>query len=54
MFQAHKRKQTTPNDRKKMSVPAGKVTDSGMFKHYESAYLAWLKKQLQGRPLSYN
>ena len=46
MFQAYKRKQTTTNYRKKMNAPVGKATGSGIFKHQDSAYLAWLKKQL--------
>ena len=46
MFQAYKRKQTTTNYRKKMNAPAGKATGSGMFKHYDTRYMAWLKKQL--------
>ena len=46
MFQAYKRKQTTTNYRKKMNAPVGKATGSGIFKHQDSAYLAWLKRQL--------
>ena len=46
MFQAYKRKQTTTNYRKKMNATAGKATGSGMFKHYDTRYMAWLKKQL--------
>ena len=46
MFQAYKRKQTTTNYREKMNAPAGKATGSGMFKHYDTRYMAWLKKQL--------
>ena len=45
MFHAYKRKQTT-NYRKKMNAPVGKATGSGIFKHQDSAYLAWLKRQL--------
>ena len=29
-----------------MSAPAGKATGSGMFKHYDTRYMAWLKRQL--------
>ena len=46
MFQAYKRKQTTTNYRKKMHAPAGKATGSGMFKHYDTRYMTWLKRQL--------
>ena len=46
MFQAYKRKQTTTNYRKKMNAPLGKATGSGIFKHRDIAYLAWLKRQL--------
>ena len=46
MFHAYKRKQTTTNYRKNMNAPVGKATGSGIFKHQDSAYLAWLKKQL--------
>ena len=46
MFQAYKRKQTTTNYRKKMNAPSGKATGSGMFKHYDTRYMAWLKRQL--------
>ena len=46
MFHAYKRKQTTTNYRKNMNAPVGKATGSGIFKHQDSAYLAWLKRQL--------
>jgi hypothetical protein len=29
-----------------MNAPAGKATGSGTFKHYDTRYMAWLKKQL--------
>jgi hypothetical protein len=32
-----------------MSKPAGKPSGQGMFKHYDTNYLAWLKKQLDQR-----
>ena len=49
MFQAYKRKQTTTNYRKKMNAPSGKATGQGMFKHYDTRYMAWLKRQLDER-----
>ena len=53
MFQAYKRKQTTTNYRKKMNAPVGKATGSGIFKHQDSAYLAWLKRQLDEKETRY-
>ena len=63
MFQAHRKKQTTLNYRKQMNKPAGKQpshsegslgrspkpSGHGIFKHYDSAYLKWLKDQLDRR-----
>ena len=63
MFQAHRKKQTTQNYRKQMNKPAGKQpshsegslgrspkpSGHGIFKHYDSAYLKWLKDQLDRR-----
>jgi hypothetical protein len=48
MFQAHRKKQTTLNYRKQMSKPAN-GNNYGIFKHYDSAYLKWLKDQLDRR-----
>ena len=59
MFQAYKRKQTTSNYRKKMNAPSGKATGregsrgsaerQGIFKHYDTRYMVWLKRQLDER-----
>ena len=49
MFQAHRKKQTTLNYRKQMSKPTGKPSGQGMFKHYDTAYVKWLKDQLDRR-----
>ena len=49
MFQAYRKKQTTTNWRKQMSKPEGKPTGQGMFKHYDTRYMAWLKRQLDQR-----
>ena len=40
---------TTLNYRKQMSKPAGKPSGQGIFRHYDSAYLKWLKDQLDRR-----
>ena len=32
-----------------MSKPAGKPSGQGMFKHYDTAYVKWLKDQLDRR-----
>ena len=49
MFQAHRKKQTTLNYRKQMSKPTGKASGQGIFKHYDTAYVKWLKDQLDRR-----
>ena len=30
-----------------MNAPAGKATGSGMFKHYDTRYMAWLKETIR-------
>lgn len=44
-----KKKQTTTNYRKQMNKPEGKPSGQGMFKHYDTRYMAWLKRQLEER-----
>ena len=49
MFQAYKRKQTTTNWRKQMSKPEGKASGHGVFKHFDTRYMKWLKTKLDER-----
>ena len=37
------------NYRKQMSKPAGKASGQGMFKHYDTRYMKWLKDKLDER-----
>ena len=43
-----KKKQTSTNDRKHMSKPAS-GNNYGIFKHYDSRYMKWLKTKLDER-----
>ena len=43
-----KKKQTSTNDRKQMSKPAS-GNNYGIFKHYDSRYMKYLKEQLDRR-----
>ena len=45
----YRKKQVPMKYRQKMNMLTGKATGSGMFKHQDTAYLAWLKKQLDER-----
>ena len=45
----YRKKQVPMKYRQKMKMLTGKATGSGMFKHQDTAYLAWLKKQLDER-----
>ena len=49
MFQAYRKKQTTTNWRKQMTRPEGKPSGQGMFKHYDTRYMKWLKDKLDRR-----
>ena len=37
------------NYRKQMGKPAGKASGPGMFKHYDTRYMKWLKDKLDER-----
>ena len=45
----YRKKQVPMKYRKQMNMLTGKATGSGMFKQQDTAYLAWLKKQLDER-----
>ena len=48
MFQAYRKKQTTTNYKEKMSKPAT-GNNYGIFKHYDTRYMKWLKHKLDER-----
>lgn len=48
MFQVHNKKQTTTNWKKQINKPAS-GNNYGIFKHQDTKYIAWLKKQLNNR-----
>ena len=50
IFQTYKRKQTTTNFREKMNKPAS-GNNYGIFKHHDTKYIMWLKKQLDQREI---
>ena len=41
-----KKKQIPMKYRKQMSAMSGKASGSGMFKHQDTAYVKWMKDQL--------
>ena len=43
----YNKKQVPMKYRKQMHMLTGKATGSGMFKHQDTAYLAWLKKTIR-------
>ena len=45
----YRKKQVPMKYKKQMNMLTGKATGSGMFKQQDTAYLAWLKKQLDER-----
>jgi hypothetical protein len=49
MFQAYRKKQTTTNWKKQINKPEGKPSGQGIFKHYDTRYMAWLKRKLDER-----
>ena len=44
-----RKSQTTMNYRKQMSKPEGKPSGQGLFKHYDTRYMKWLKNKLDER-----